>query len=303
MRGSVSRAYRKFVRAMTLGRTNPVSASGLHAAVGRHYPPFNDFQQHDSHEFIVVLLDAPDEELNCSPKAKGAPRPRGLAGIALHAFCHDSIVSRLFHGFSRTTFTYDCGHVESVEEPLMSWGLPLPRGSRSTTFQDCVGLWHAIERLDGDDTPTCDVCQQRIPANRTQQVWRFAPVLIVRLNRFKTGPNGSVRKRSVGVTYPMQINAKEYQTDPESTPGLYHLSAVIVHSGTSSGGHYICIVRDPIGTAKWYAISDSFVSAVPESRAQTADAYVLFYTQSILPISPEGQIGSRAPPYRPPSRL
>jgi hypothetical protein len=79
IRGSVLQAYHKFVRAMAVGRTRPVSTSGLRIAIGRHYPAFRD-----SDEFLLVLLDALDEGVNCSPKAKGSRRLCGLPRIALY---------------------------------------------------------------------------------------------------------------------------------------------------------------------------------------------------------------------------
>jgi hypothetical protein len=45
-------------------------------------------------------------------------------------------------------------------------------------------------------------------------------VLIGHHNELEEGPCGDVQKRSVAVTSAVQINAAEYQTDPEDTSWL-----------------------------------------------------------------------------------
>ena len=54
----------------------------------------------------------------------------------------------------------------------------------------------------------------------------------------------------------------------------YHLSAVIVHKGEMSSGHYINYARE--GT-DWFLFDDSKVVLVDESEVLKAEAYLLIY--------------------------
>jgi len=43
---------------------------------------------------------------------------------------------------------------------------------------------------------------------------------------------------------------------------LYHLHAILVHSGTINSGHYYCFIRPNSNDEKWYKFNDSVVSEV-----------------------------------------
>jgi ubiquitin C-terminal hydrolase len=256
---------------------SPFRAKRLHIAIGKHFPLFNNFEQHDSHEFLVSLLDVLDEDVNRSLRSKNERRPKGLEGIELHRFCHESKISELFHGFALTTIDYDCHHQEVVYDPFAFWTLPLPQGHQSLTFEECVNAWGRTERLQGDNMPFCEECGQQLPANHTQSVWRFAPILIIRFQRFKEGNDGHFQKNNVPISYPMKIDASKLQRDPKSCPRKYYLIAVVVHTGTNTIGHYTCVVKDTVDNSKWYEISDSYVRVVSKRQARPRDAYLLFY--------------------------
>jgi len=46
--------------------------------------------------------------------------------------------------------------------------------------------------------------------------------------------------------FPEEINLDKYLQQPESTPAVYRLHAVLVHSGDNHGGHYVGYI-DPVG--------------------------------------------------------
>uniref|UniRef100_A0A8C6D0Y1 ubiquitinyl hydrolase 1 n=1 Tax=Moschus moschiferus TaxID=68415 RepID=A0A8C6D0Y1_MOSMO len=88
---------------------------------------------------------------------------------------------------------------------------------------------------------------------------------------------------------------------------LYGLYGVVEHSGSMRGGHYTAYVKvrapsrkllehitgkknvpglkepDSEAASQWVHASDTYVQVVPESRALSAQAYLLFY-QRILTI-------------------
>lgn len=54
--------------------------------------------------------------------------------------------------------------------------------------------------------------------------------------------------------------------------------AIVVHSGSMGGGHYIAYMKHTIkGQDRWFYASDSHVREVELSDALRAQAYMLFY--------------------------
>jgi ubiquitin C-terminal hydrolase len=277
--GAVLDSFCGFVSSMRRGSGGAVSAQSLHVAIGRHNRTFADRKQHDSYEFLVVLLDVLSEDLNQSPRARGERRPPGLAGLELHEFCQRSIISDLFHGFTRTEITYDCGHREILFEPLVGWPLPFPSDGQKTSLEECIEQWRNPELLSEDNWLFCEHCDKQESATRQTSVMRFAPILVIQLRRFKVGHRGKIRKNSAPVRYPMTIKAQGYETDAAANHADYALFGVVVHCGTESGGHYTALVRDIEEGSPWFDISDSSVRPIAEDRVVRPDAYLLFYAR------------------------
>ena len=74
----------------------------------------------------------------------------------------------------------------------------------------------------------------------------------------------------------------------------YSLSAVVVHQGGASGGHYVSYVR--AAADQWYYASDSLVRKCTLADVLSSQAYMLFYSkeQEVLPI-----VLSSVPPLLP----
>ncbi len=64
---------------------------------------------------------------------------------------------------------------------------------------------------------------------------------------------------------------------PSKSPyPLYDLYAVIVQQGTLDSGHYFAYVRQ--GNL-WFLCNDANITHVSPQDVQSAEAYILFYTQ------------------------
>lgn len=134
------------------------------------------------------------------------------------------------------------------------------------------------------------------------QVCRFRSAKVSKFVKFSTqldlGPFCSKRSQNLPTVQQGQ------------TKVLYSLYGLVEHSGSIHGGHYVAYikVRPPLDEnsprwqfipknqrekikglelgadgepnppqGKWYYISDSYVSEVPESKVLGAQAYLLFY--------------------------
>jgi ubiquitin C-terminal hydrolase len=272
----VARAYRALIAQLSVS-ADALSARALKDVVGAHNELFADFGQHDAHEFFVVLLDFLHEDLNRSPRAMGDDRDlSAMSGMILHRFCNQSKISDLFHGETRTTLVFHCGNQEVIDEPLVSWGIPLPHGQGVVSLHECISQWELSEHLCNDNSLWCSRCNGVEGVYRQAAVWRFAPILVIHLRRFKES-GGQVVKNEAIVRYPVAFNAHDYAKAPGFAHGVYDLIAVVCHTGTLSGGHYWCILRDRMAMDVWYSVSDAIVHRVDASAAQQDTAFVIVY--------------------------
>jgi len=64
---------------------------------------------------------------------------------------------------------------------------------------------------------------------------------------------------------------------PSVDKATYKLYGVSHHSGSLSGGHYVCEVSN-VNTGQWYSCNDGSVSKISKPESSSSSAYVLFYT-------------------------
>lgn len=130
-------------------------------------------------------------------------------------------------------------------------------------------------------------------------------ILILHLKRFHQA-GLSLRKVNRHVDFPLMLDLAPFcsATCKNVNVGdkvLYGLYGVVEHSGSMRGGHYTAYVKvrtpsrrllehitgkrnvpglkepDSESAGQWVHVSDTYVQVVPESRALSAQAYLLFY--------------------------
>jgi ubiquitin carboxyl-terminal hydrolase 8 len=253
-----------------------VSPSELKREVGRHSEVFADDGQHDSTEFLVTLIDALHEDLNHAPGVIGVVRNADrYEGMELHRIYNASRICDLFHGESCTTLRFECGAEQLIHEPLAAWPISIPQGRQNVSLEDCITAWHQTQSMIGENALFCDVCDAEEDGHRSIRVVRFAPVVIVQLKRFSQHGR-HLRKNETPVSYPLSFQTRQWA---RVDTGERHLTGVIRHSGSLTGGHYTCLVRDPKNPESWYSISDSSVSSVskPGPRITDSSTMTLIY--------------------------
>ncbi|XP_065767334.1 ubiquitin carboxyl-terminal hydrolase 45 isoform X2 [Muntiacus reevesi] len=130
-------------------------------------------------------------------------------------------------------------------------------------------------------------------------------ILVLHLKRFHQAGLGP-RKVNRHVDFPLMLDLAPFcsATCKNVSVGgkvLYGLYGVVEHSGSMRGGHYTAYVKvrtpsrkllehitgkknvpglkepDSESASQWVHVSDTYVQVVPESRALSAQAYLLFY--------------------------
>lgn len=160
-----------------------------------------------------------------------------------HKRLNNSVIVDLFQGqFKNTLKCLSCRHVSVKFDAFMFLSLPIPESGRPS-IQQCLERFSKTEKLTGSDRWTCPKCKKARDAERTLQLWRVPPLLIIHLKRFKSEGRWK-SKLQTNVTYPLEgLDLREYTKGPRKQPP-YRLIAVTNHQGASTdSGHYTAFCR------------------------------------------------------------
>ena len=165
-----------------------------------------------------------------------------------------------------TTTCLACGKVTISYEPCHSQSLTVPDHDHPTLEETLIAhLGREVLTDEADRCDNCDVYRQR---TKTVEVVRWPSVLAVYFNRrYHDG------RRWVEVT--KHVSFETILNNGAGT--LYHLRAVIVHSGSNpNGGHYTAFVRGQDNF--WYLCNDALPPCpVSTERVLAAEAFLVFY--------------------------
>ncbi|CAK9301902.1 unnamed protein product [Gordionus sp. m RMFG-2023] len=136
MKGQIAKAYAKLMESIWTNKHISFSLRTFKDIVGEFAPTFSGFQQHDSQELLIFLLDGLHEDLNRIKKkpyidlkeAEG----RKDEDVAREAWKHfkmrnDSIVVDTFYGQLKSTLICPvCNKVSVTFDPFSTLSVPLP---------------------------------------------------------------------------------------------------------------------------------------------------------------------------------
>ena len=240
------------------------------AVKGTVYENFGRPMQHDSHEYLVYLLDHFHEALNEKAGSKetvedapeGAPMTT-LAAVGWSSFLarHRSPVVDLFFGLMRKTVECDTCHNKSYRwETFNVFKVPC----RGATFHDWIKAECAIDTIDEYECVPCrKELDKRQPAKTYAHIWRLPSSLFIGLKRFN--PDGSKDNTTVPYAGENMCFREHFapESDHESKDWMYEIRGISDHHGGTGGGHYSAQVTHPV-TNKWWWIDDSMSQSLEE---------------------------------------
>ncbi len=227
------------------GEKTSISPSFIKDMLSNKNPNFVGFQQQDSSEFIVLLLDIINNEINkvCSKK---------------------NLLDKIFE-IEITTSTkckvLSCLNVSTnVEKSTI---LMLNLNSECNNLDDCYNLSKQKVKLEGDEKYFCEKCNKKRIASQRKEITKWPKNLIIWLRRYQQ--NGRrVSKYNQEIKVPIV-----WRYD-------YNLRGVVYHSGDLYGGHYVYAgkVND-----KWYLFNDSNVSELHDTALVNIvnNGYIYYY--------------------------
>ncbi|XP_067134827.1 ubiquitin carboxyl-terminal hydrolase 35-like [Centruroides vittatus] len=217
----------------------------------------------------------------------------------------NSLIENVFSGVSETTYICSCCNNSSVRsEKFTSLHLAIPDADENKDSSDAkdevrIELSDLIlnylkpEILEGENKYFCDKCKELHTGKKQSKIKKFPTYLIITLLRFSYNPVLHKKTKIISiVNYPYELL---WPLD-ENNCKVYHLYAVVIHSGTSTErGHYYTYARHlsstttnvPVQEQKWYLFNDSHVFLTSYNSLETLaqrfpkdTAYVLFYQEA-----------------------
>lgn len=294
--------------AMFSGDRTPYSPAHLLYSWWQHSTNLATYEQQDSHEFFISLLDCIHEN---EGKSKCLYKD--------HEECQ-CITHRAFSGLLRSDVTCTtCGTTSTTYDPFIDISLTLDsstdrsRKSRNSgsggepsvnapmmpTLSGCLDLFTRSEKLGPDQKLNCQSCGDKRESSKQMSIRRLPPLLCLHVKRFEHSlTRKASRKIDSYLQYPFRLNMSPYLSssiigkrfgnrmfafdgegehhDGSSAASEFEIFAVVTHSGMLASGHYVTYLRLK---GLWYRCDDAWINEVEEEVVRGCECYMLFYAQ------------------------
>lgn len=204
---------------------------------------------------------------------------------------HNSVINDLFTGlFHSTVKCLECNNISHNFEPFNVISVEIDN-TNGDTLDSCITSFIKEEQLTDHNMYMCDVCNKKVNAIKSINIWDAPEYLIIHIKRFnKKYSNGlvSINKNNKLIKFPINdFNIDKYtdyiQVDYNSKNNInYDLCGISKHYGSYNSGHYTAQCRSIINK-KWYNYDDQNVRAIKDDMIEqelvTKEAYILFYSR------------------------
>ena len=288
------------------GNHDPYSPHSFLHAIWCWSEHFANCEQHDAHEFLLVLLagifdgvcggggSVPSPSLPSISTLQ--PNPNN-GGLTVNANCRD--LKSIFYAALRSEVVCKrCGGKSSKSEECHDISLDIPalNDGASVSLISCLASFTQEEQLCAAERCWCSTCGSLQDSSKRMSLQRLPNVLCIHLKRFKQSMDAQrqTSKLDTFVDFPLQaLNMYPYTSAyiesatsldsvlaaPPAAQHLYDLFGVAVHHGTMQNGHYTSYIRRH---AHWYNCDDANISTVDPSHVRLCKAYMLFYIRKKL---------------------
>jgi len=240
------------------------------------------YLQHDAHEFFTFLVDLLDQN-DIDMKDNEIPVFVGN-GNNDHQVCNqmidfyqknqNSIVFRTMQGILKLTYTCpSCAKKYITFQPYYCISLPLSTSISQSIFE-YIQRFSNPTQLDEDNKWNCKHCNDSVCAHQQSNIYSVPKILVFQLNRFIKVQN-QYQKDERAIIIPETIDMSRFVIN-QNNSGVYHLYAIIQHSGTINSGHYFSHIKID---NSWYMFNDSSVTKSSLTSIDPTTPYMLFYEQ------------------------
>uniref|UniRef100_A0A3B3Q805 Ubiquitin carboxyl-terminal hydrolase n=1 Tax=Paramormyrops kingsleyae TaxID=1676925 RepID=A0A3B3Q805_9TELE len=285
-KGEVVEEFGVIMKALWSGQYKFISPRDFKVTIGKINDQFAGYDQQDSQELLLFLMDGLHEDLNkadkrkrCKEEANDHLDDHRAAELAWnkHKQLNESIIVALFQGqFKSTVQCLVCQQKSRTFETFMYLSLPLASSSRCS-LQDCLKLFSKEEKLTDNNKVFCSHCKTHRDATKKLEIWKVPPILLVHLKRFSYDGRWK-QKLQTYVDFPLEnLDLMQYVIGPKQGLKKYNLYAMSNHYGGLDGGHYTAFCRNTT-RQRWFKFDDHEVTELSTSSVKSSAAYIFFYT-------------------------
>lgn len=246
--------YKKFLSEYFINKvTTPNSIKEL---VSQQNNIFSGYEQQDSHEFLVCIIDILNEEFKKEHKLN----PKEILGVGM-----DNLINSLFNT-NITSIIYCEKTGDKSKNKVGETILSLPIRNSESNLSDSINDFTEIENLEGDSKWFNDKDNNYYDAHKRLFIKSLPKYLIIHLKRF--GFNRFSKKNNSEVKMDQKININNND---------FELRSIVFHIGNTGGGHYISLVNS---NSKWFLFNDSNVSEITNIDNYVNKGYIYLYAKS-----------------------
>jgi ubiquitin C-terminal hydrolase len=243
---------------------------------GTVYSEFAENTPHDSHEFMMYLLDKFGENLKCGQLVVNEDTHPEWYTVTKSDY---NILTELIYGLDKITYTCTTCMNKSVRwETFNTLKVPVKGYDPKVSIEDRL---HDTRKVFHIDEYACEKCNAPRRVEVTAEIWKMPPILFITLDRF----SDPVRKVTDTVELENTHTFKSLfasECCDESASWTYEPISIIDHHGSLHGGHYTCQIlhgeSDGEGegesTRQWYMYDDETSQQI-KSPAYGYSTYVL----------------------------
>ena len=281
-------SYGELVKAMWTGsdpvvKTRDFWLKMIPAASKVGFEQFAMAIPHDSHEFLMFLLDqiheglAEEVSMTIKPSVS---QPEVFQALTYwkQSFekSYSPMVELLFLLRRKSVVCSTCNNESVSWEHRNTTELCV---SKSATPVELIDLM--VDDCKGEDIDEyhCLKCPTRSKATVKYAYWRLGNWVIITLKRNEN----SGQRINTHVNIPSSINfSKVFHENSEETSASaeYELFSTIEHHGTNRGGHYTSHAKHPV-SGKWFFYDDERAHAVDDVRINHS-TYTVMYRKKVM---------------------
>jgi hypothetical protein len=262
----------------------------FYQTIYKHLQKYNNFQQQDSHEFLLDILElfhkALSYKIDVTISGDIMNETDNLTKNSLIYWKKTyeneySQIVELFNGM--TVNLIECKNCQyesnSIFESFNTINLDISN-SPSCVLNECLSNYFTQSSIDDWK---CDKCNNS-GCSKSLNLWSLPNYLIIQFKRFDN--NG--KKINNLIDFPIDdLDLTQYVLSKKNDPNnyIYNLYAINYHNGDIQNGHYWTSVRNIDNN--WYILNDGHVSKYNNNSDMkmnlvTADAYLLFYYRKMI---------------------
>lgn len=256
------------------------------AAQSSGFEHFLMMQQHDSHEFLVFLLDQLHEGIAKQVNVNIVrPIPISERDITIQNALvawknsfekqYSPLVEMIYGLLKKTSTCLTCNSKYHTWDTFNCLKLPMPMAENDDkiTFESQLKEEFKDEEIEGY---SCDVCNKKTSALRTTEIWRLPRMLCISLKRFTYDG----KKIHTAISHPKDTSFSfetffsEHSPEP-SKFNKYECFAIVDHHGQTGGGHYTAQAKSPL-TNQWNIFDDESTHSMENGPQFGSSTYIIF---------------------------